>query len=413
MSTFLPATRAEALRRLEEFLPRAGRYGARRNHVEEGHENVSRLSPATSTRLLLETEICRAVRERYAASTVQKLEQEVWWRLYWKGWLEMRPGVWRSYRRDLAGLEWTDRARRVAAGDSGVAIMDSFARELVATGYLHNHARMWWAAFWIHVERLPWPLGADFFLRHLHDGDAASNTLSWRWVAGLHTRGKSYLVRRSNVEKYVDAERLAAAREGIERLDGTATIDLPFAPPPDPEPIPQPAVPVVEGAWGLWVHDEDLLLERSPLASRSPASLAAPPPVGLWREQRYAAAKQEFLRTALADGGARAGEHFGIAPRCREADDLAAEIAGWASGAGLAAVVAMRPFVGPLADRLEAIEGALRAEGIRLLLVRRRQDVAAMNRATAGFFRFWKETASLREGSVQSEGVPSPGPSRR
>jgi deoxyribodipyrimidine photo-lyase len=65
-------------------------------------------------------------------------------------------------------------------------------QELVETGYLHNHARMWFASIWIFTLRLPWELGADFFLRHLLDGDAASNTLSWRWVAGLHTKGKHY-----------------------------------------------------------------------------------------------------------------------------------------------------------------------------------------------------------------------------
>ena len=80
--------------------------------------------------------------------------------------------------------------------------MDRIARELIQTGYLHNHARMWWASFWIHAEGLPWELGADVFFRHLLDADPASNTLSWRWVAGLQTAGKTYLVRLSNLQKY-------------------------------------------------------------------------------------------------------------------------------------------------------------------------------------------------------------------
>jgi deoxyribodipyrimidine photo-lyase len=52
--------------------------------------------------------------------------------------------------------------------------------------------------------KLPWQLGADFFLQNLLDGDAASNTLSWRWVAGLQTKGKTYLARTSNIEKFTD-----------------------------------------------------------------------------------------------------------------------------------------------------------------------------------------------------------------
>ena len=74
--------------------------------------------------------------------------------------------------------------------------------ELKETGYLHNHARMWFASIWIFTLKLPWQLGADFFLKHLLDGDAASNTLSWRWVAGLQTKGKHYLATTWNINKF-------------------------------------------------------------------------------------------------------------------------------------------------------------------------------------------------------------------
>ena len=61
---------------------------------------------------------------------------------------------------------------------------------------------MWFASIWIFTLNLPWQLGADFFMQHLLDGDPASNTLSWRWVAGIQTKGKNYLARKSNIEKY-------------------------------------------------------------------------------------------------------------------------------------------------------------------------------------------------------------------
>ena len=163
VSAFLPATRSEALARLEAFLPLAADYGATRNRVVAGHENVSRLSPATRTRVLLEQEILAAVRARHAPASIEKFEQEVWWRLYWKGWLEQRPGTWTRYREALSPRRWSDRARAVAAGESGIAILDHFTRELITTGYLHNHARMWWASWWIHGEGLPWHQGAFLF----------------------------------------------------------------------------------------------------------------------------------------------------------------------------------------------------------------------------------------------------------
>ena len=61
---------------------------------------------------------------------------------------------------------------------------------------------MWFASIWIFTLNLPWELGANFFYKNLLDADPASNTLSWRWVAGLHTEGKFYLARQENIEKF-------------------------------------------------------------------------------------------------------------------------------------------------------------------------------------------------------------------
>jgi deoxyribodipyrimidine photo-lyase len=398
----LPATRADALARLKDFLPVACDYAARRNHVEPGHGNVSRLSPATRTRLILEREIVAEARSRHGAAAIAKFEDEVWWRLYWKGWLELRPGVWRHYRADLAALipAETDRARAVCAGESGVAIMDHFAKELIGTGYLHNHARMWWASYWVHVERLPWQLGADFFLRHLLDGDAASNTLSWRWVAGLHTPGKSYLVRRSNLERYVHPGLLERHRAGLERLENPVALELAYHRPPEPVFLrPDPPLPGSPGdkPWGLWLHDEDLLAEDSPLASLRPAAVMALAPRDLQQAGRYSGRKQAFLRTALEDGAGRAGRFFQCPSGFAEVDDLGEGIAIRAREHGLETVVALRPFAGPLADCLPRITEVLAERGIRLILVRRPDDVEAMNEATAGFFKFRERIAALRE----------------
>ena len=124
-------------------------------------------------------------------------------------------------------------------------------RELVDTGYLHNHTRMWFASIWIFTLGLPWQLGADFFYRHLLDGDAASNTLSWRWVAGLQTAGKTYLATASNISRYT---------EGRFSPSGLATSARALV----EEPLPSrasiaPAEPTPSGARvGLLLHEEDL-----------------------------------------------------------------------------------------------------------------------------------------------------------
>ena len=134
------------------------------------------------------------------------------WRSYFKGWLEQRPTTWDSYRDGLErdfetlAIDRKLRAQVQAATEarSGLACFDAWASELLETGYLHNHARMWFASIWIFTFGLPWRVGADFFLRNLLDGDPASNTLGWRWVAGLHTRGKTYAAQAWNIAQFTD-----------------------------------------------------------------------------------------------------------------------------------------------------------------------------------------------------------------
>ena len=389
VSAFLPATRAEALARLEAFLPEMADYAMTRNQVLPGHGNVSRLSPATRTRVLLEREILEFATGRHGPDRIEKFRQEVWWRLYWKGWLELRPAVWTGYREALDRLEWSDRARDVISGKSGVAIIDHFTRELLTTGYLHNHARMWWAAHWIHGEGLPWQLGAEFFLRHLLDGDAASNTLSWRWVAGLHTRSKTYLARRSNLERYLDPAILAAYGDGLDRLETPCPVELPWENPPVPKAL-RLEFPLPGNRTGIWLHDEDLHIEDSPLATLRPAALLATVPSGPWRRASWFPDKTRFLRRAIEDGAGRASRHFEIEAEVMEVEDLAGELASRAEEQRLDTIIALRPFVGPLADELPALASALEGRGIRLQLVRRPEDVSVMNLATGGFFGFWE-----------------------
>ena len=182
MTDFSP-TRAAGLDRLNAFVPHAGRAYAEGRNTDPGPgaaSAVSRLSPWLRRRLLTEAEIVAAVLAEHRLADAEKFVAEVLWRTYWKGWLELRPGVWRQFVADRDAARQLPIARAIAAAEAGTTGIDGFddwARELVETGYLHNHARMWFASIWIFTLRLPWALGADFFLRHLIDADPASNTL--------------------------------------------------------------------------------------------------------------------------------------------------------------------------------------------------------------------------------------------
>jgi len=396
------ATRGEALEQLAAFVPFAGRYGRDRNKVVPGHRNVSRLSPAIRHGLIDPAECEAAVLARYAPSTVEKFVQELHWRQYWKGWLSLRPGVWDDYRTSLEAIrndpdapQLRERAVRCERGESPVAIMNHFARELTSTGYLHNHARMWFAGWWIHVERLPWQLGADFFFRNLLDADPASNTLSWRWVAGLQTPGKTYLPRKANIEKHVDPEILAEHTGGLELLA------RPQAFPPEhpmrPE-ISHPEIaadPVDSAApLGIWIHDEDLRPEHGPLATLNPATIIIAGHHDERERRALPAPRQAWLRAALDDVASRAGAHFRTPVQHDRNSSLPEALRQWAAANKLKQVVALRPEVGPLADRLPALRQSLRATGARLRLLSRPGDLALRPLATGGFFGFWKKIQS-------------------
>lgn len=397
----VPLTRVDALDAWEKFLPRVKGYSAERNYLESGHGNVSRLSAAIRHRVLTEDEVIRDTLAHCSFAAAEKWLQEVCWRRYWKGWLELRPQVWRTWRQRVRELRATlpaevlEKADRVASGESGVACMDHLARELIETGYLHNHARMWWASFWIHAEGLPWELGADFFFRHLLDADPASNTLSWRWVAGLQTPGKTYLVRLSNLEKYAHAE-LLYDRRGIHRIaDGAVTPSVqkeyadtskrPLADYPT-------SLPAHAGRVGLWLHADDLAPEVGSLAALAPDSVAAFTSERTYRERyRLSEHRIEALRTVLADGVARAATHYRCRAELIDADDTVSGIVEWARSQQLGEVVAFATSVGPVGDLVPRLAERLAALGVVLTLIRRPSDAHAFSLSSSGFFPFWEK----------------------
>ncbi len=400
--TRFPHTRAEALQAWEEFRPRVAAYADARNGVRPGHRAVSRLSPAIRRRLVTEYELVASATDGQPFWRVEKFVQEMMWRRYWKSWLELRPSVWSDYQADVTRLRGglrgyqAKRVRAVEEGRSGVEIMDYFADELRDTGYLHNHARMWFAGWWIHTEKLPWQLGADFFYRHLLDGDPAANTLSWRWVAGLQTKGKTYLTRRSNLEKYVEPDLLAAHAGGLDALEDKAARPAPIEeedplhaePPADADDTALPDDLPAEV--GLWVHADDLCLESAtPLRGLRPRSVFAGLDSGILEAEGISEPRHRHLQESLRDGLTRAGEGFG-APTHYEDAPLPGALAEWARRENLRAVVALRPAVGPLLGLIPAVRARLEKEGVALHLVWRPEDARTLPFAKAGYFAYWQ-----------------------
>ena len=170
----------------------------------DNRNNISLLSPYISHRTLFEYDIVKSCLKKYKVDQVEKFIQEIFWRVYWKGWLELRPEVWTDFCDSYLSIEQSKFYNKALDGNTGIRCFDEWVNELKEYNYLHNHSRMWFASIWIFTLKLPWQLGAAFFMEHLYDGDPASNTLSWRWVAGIQTRGKHYLARSSNISKFTN-----------------------------------------------------------------------------------------------------------------------------------------------------------------------------------------------------------------
>ncbi len=387
----MEATRAAGEAQLLGFVPRMGRRYASGRNYDRGpgrHSAVSTLSPYLRRRLVLEQDVVAAALAEHGAEGAEKFVQEVLWRGYFKGWLERRPGIWTSYleglAQDFAQVDADRRLRRqlsaAEAGETGLACFDAWAQELVETGYLHNHARMWFASVWIFTFKLPWRLGADFFYRHLLDGDPASNTLSWRWVAGLHTRGKTYQARAWNIAKYTDQRFTPRDTELATEAQALTAEEPDGLPPASPlrEPVaPEPGLPTL-----LLITEEDCRVEDFDLGAldvRAAATLSAS---HLRSSLPVGEVVRAFEDAALVDAATRSG--FEATPLQATSVDA---LSGLAVHRGIRQIVT--PYVpeGPLRDWLRGNEPALAQAGMRFCELRRDWDTAVWPHATAGFFK--------------------------
>jgi len=205
------ASRAKAIDKLNIFIENnLSEYSKLRNFDfgPDNRSNISCLSPYITHGVINEIEVIEKSLKKFSFSKNEKFIQEVLWRVYWKGWLELRPNVWSDYLVKLNNLRDEFKGNQnfldAIEGKTNIDCFNKWVIELKENNYLHNHARMWFASIWIFTLELPWQLGAEFFMQHLYDGDAASNTLGWRWVAGVQTQGKHYLASEWNINKFTN-----------------------------------------------------------------------------------------------------------------------------------------------------------------------------------------------------------------
>ncbi|MDZ7822879.1 MAG: FAD-binding domain-containing protein [Ahrensia sp.] len=387
--------REAGLSRLEAFVPfAASKYTNERNfdYGANNRSNVSALSPWVRNRLITEEEICARVMRDFAFSSTEKFIQEVFWRTYWKGWLELRPSVWHHFtsKRDnvVSNLKYSEYQAAIN-GTTGIDCFDAWAHELVETGYLHNHARMWFASIWIFTLKLDWTVGADFFLRHLMDADAASNTLSWRWVAGLQTKGKNYIARASNISTFTNG-RFApkGLNENAHPLPDDISFDKPMMPPM------RTTLPSGKNAM-LLINEDDCAPEQLSFHSNKITNIATWNLSAARSPLELGSVAAHFTSSALADAATRASEKFNAPSTSFEGKQALDKIVNAATDAKVDCVIAPYTNQGWARGPMDQLAAKLRSNNIGFYEIQRDWDTRAWPHASKGFFAFKEKIPQL------------------
>ena len=386
-------TRAAGLERLSNFTSTGLKLytdGRNYDYGPEDRSNISALSPWVRRRLISEQEIIEKLFKTNSHGAADKYIQQVIWRTYFKGWLEQHPTVWNAYNEGVtSGLNEVSsdqsRARvyeKAITGQTGIDCFDSWATELMEHAYLHNHARLWFASIWIFTLKLPWELGANFFMKYLLDGDPASNTLSWRWVSGLHTKGKNYLATSSNIDKFTLGRFRIEAHLNEAANPLTELTEHPIQSLPRLENLPS-------DDFLLLVTEEDCnsveLTGQFPVAA---LGLILPEKSEVFERSD---AVFNFSHGAVMDGVERIYS-TGEVLICEEWAEPIIELARSKKVKNI--VTAYTP-IGPVNTKLQGIKPLLKNAGIELSFLRQKYDQTFWPHATKGFFAFKKSTNKL------------------
>ncbi|MDY0137712.1 MAG: FAD-binding domain-containing protein [Thiomicrospira sp.] len=172
--------------------------------------SVSVLSPYIRHGVISPKALADQLAERYPPSQRAGFVQQLAWRDYFHRVHQAQPErIWQDYEPYKTGFSAADYAPSlpddIANGETGVRVIDQMIDTLLMRGYLHNHARLYLAAYVVHWRRVRWQAGARWFLQHLIDGDIVCNNYSWQWVASTFS-AKPYFFNLDNLRHYADGQ---------------------------------------------------------------------------------------------------------------------------------------------------------------------------------------------------------------
>ena len=385
--------RQDGLSHLQQFAPHAGAAYTKLRNFDKGegrHHAVSRLSGHLRRRLITEEEVLRAVTSHHSPQKAEKFILEVFWRSYFRGWLANRPSIWTDFTQYQLPAQHHELYHKAISGQTGIAPFDHWTEELKATSYLHNHARMWFASVWIFTLGLDWQAGAGFFMRHLRDFCPASNTLGWRWAAGLHTLGKHYLASADNIYRFTEG-----------RFDVTGQLNENAPPcPASPHPSPFSSLPqqaVLADKYMLLVTAEDCHIESLPLAHPPACIVSLPAEMGdrCWDSELEAGRDKQLIaadQLAISDAAMRAEQHFACPhvdlSSCSSADEMVRAFTQLAAEHHCTQLITAYPGTGFWQTHLNHLFSAQQGQQLDTGFIVRQIDRLTTPAAQKGFFPF-------------------------
>lgn len=176
-------------------------YAKSRNFVDGA---VTYLSPYISRGAVSLPEVAESVLKRYNYAQAEKLIQELAWREYWlRVWEAKGDEIHTDLKNQQADVAHQHMITALQTAQTGIRGVDEGIENLYATGYMHNHIRMYIASIACNIGKAYWHEPAKWMYYHLLDGDPASNHLSWQWVAGAFS-SKKYYCNQENISRYTN-----------------------------------------------------------------------------------------------------------------------------------------------------------------------------------------------------------------
>lgn len=197
-SLVFPTDYASILARIDEIDPL--QYAKTRNFIDGA---VTYLSPYIS-RGVISTKVIRdrVLARGFHPQTIEKFLQELAWREYFQRvWQAKGDLIFEDLKQPQADVAHHQMIAALLDAATGIESIDQSILNLYQTGYLHNHVRMYIASLACNIGKAHWGLPSQWMYAHLLDGDLASNTCSWQWVAGSFA-SKKYFANQENINRF-------------------------------------------------------------------------------------------------------------------------------------------------------------------------------------------------------------------